>query len=569
MRSAACRRETLPQTHVQEGKSQMKITETINPNPILTEKSVRGEEVRVLTSCKAGKIIPVAFAPMLREDRVSKGSIRVNLEMAETVYPLMNAVNVTAFVHFIPFSAFDRFGGMDEFNRSYQGIPEAHNSTAIPFFQMVNYNRSDEFWNALGVHWPHGTTINGAPLEAYNVLVNHRRETRSRHLPTRGQYDRALAQAFWKNPNLWHIVPDFDQAAMDGEVELQFSNSRAPVRGLGIDNSGGKIAAKSSPMIRQGNGTTAVVTPAAQFSADGAKIWMALKDGVSNGTPVSAPDIFTELKDTGISLSLQNIELAKQTAAFAKLRKQYQGLSEEYLMDLLMEGIRVPDEALRQPILLDRKSTIFGYSERFATDAANLDKSVTTGVTSVDLTFRTPPMNTGGIILVTVEIVPEQLFERMQDNFLATSDPAKLPNFMRDYLDPEKVDVVKNNYVDVLHATPTATFGYAPLNHAWKRSLSHIGGRYKRPETAGFIEDRQRFWSVEKLNPTLTSDFYLVPENLPHTVFKDQTRDPFEILALGNIEIVGNTVFGKTLEENTGEYDKIMAQVDQTRITQA
>lgn len=540
----------------------MRATEVISTTPIPTEKSVRGDEIRVLTSCRAGKIVPISFIPLLREDRVSRGSVRVTVDMAETVHPLMNSVNVTAFAHFIPFSALPRFPGMDAFNRSYQGEGEPHNSTPIPFYKKGKFNREAPFWKTLGIHWKHNTDINLAPLEAYNLLVNWRRAARSQKIAVRGELETSLAAAFWKNPNLWHIVPDFDQAAMDGEVELNWLNSRAPVSGLGRRQGQLPEVIAGEAVVDMVNATGTTYPHSVRFGNVPGQLL-----NVRVGGPSAVPNVWAELDRAGVKLSLSNIELAKKTAAFAKMREQYNGLSDDHLVDLLMEGVRVPEEALRQPILLDRQSSIFGYSERHAMDGDNLDKSVTTGRTELTLTFRTPPMNTGGIILITAEIVPEQLYERMFDQFLGTFDPAHQPNFMRDFLDPEKVDVVPNRFVDVEHATPTATFGYAPLNHAWKRSLTRIGGRYYRPNPDVFVEDRQRFWSVEQLNPSLTSDFYLVGD-LPHTVFADSTKDPFEILALGNCEIVGNTVFGKTLQEDNGHYEAIAAQIDNQRINQ-
>lgn len=539
----------------------MRATEMISSTPISVEKTIRGDEIRALTSCRAGKIVPLAFVPLLREDRVSRGSINLSFKMAETVHPLMNAVNVTAMLHFIPFSAFERFNGMDEFNRSYTGQPEAHNSQVIPFFQTVNFASTAPFWKTLGVHWKEGQPINSAPLEAYNLLVNWRRKARSAKLPERLMTNTTLAQAFWRNPNMWHIVPDFDAAMMDGEVPLSWTNARAPISGFGKGN---KNIHNPGAGPYETGGAKVTYQYASKINGQG----VANEHFFVRQNSTGAPAVFAELAEAGITVSLANIELAKKTAAFAKLREQYSGLSEDHLMDLLMEGIRVPDEAMRQPILLARGSTIFGYTERHAMDGASLDKSVTTGETRINLTFRTPPMNTGGVIIVTAEIVPEQLFERLEDRFLATTDPAKLPSFLRDYLDPEKVEVVQNKFVDVEHATPTHTFGYAPLNHAWKRSLTRIGGRYYRRKPDTFVEDRQRFWSVEKLNPSLTADFYLVPENLPHTVFMDAEADPFEVLSLGNVQIVGNTVFGKMLTEDEGHYDAVMSKVDTARIAQ-
>lgn len=200
-------------------------------------------------------------------------------------------------------------------------------------------------------------------------------------------------------------------------------------------------------------------------------------------------------------------------------------------------------------------------------DGENLDVSRTTGQTAVNLRFRTPPMNTGGIILVTAEIVPEQLYERFRDNFLGTVDPGTLPNFMRDFLDPEKVEVVTNRQVDVHHGTPTAVFGYAPLNEFWKRDLTRAGGKFYRPNPDTFVEDRMRFWAADQTNPTLADDFYMVSD-LPNSVFADTVSDPFEIVTLGQVGIVGRTVFGDPLQEDTGSYDEVMAQVDTGRIVQ-
>lgn len=541
----------------------MRVRETIPTTPIETETTVRGDEVRVLTSCKAGKVVPVYYAPLLREDRVSKGKIRINLDMAETVFPLMNSVHVTAFAHFVPWTAMRtpdgvlRFAGLDEFNRSYMKKPELHNGTPIPFFRSFAASGAElsQITRTMGLHVGQTGTIQYAVIDAYREVVNYRREARSRHLP-RHQPSNELARAFWKNPDMAHVVPDYESAMQDGAVPLTFAKPQLLIRGIGRA-SVSTISTTGNRAVFEGENTPATYPLA--VPANSAALHF---NAVTNGTP----KIFAELESAGITLSLNNIEAVKQTQAFAKIREQYQGLKDGHIIDLLMQGIRVPDESLKQPILLARDSTVFGYTERKAMDGANLDKSVTTGKATIDLNFRTPPMSTGGVILVTLEIVPEQLWERKQDPFLHMTDPARFPDFLRDYLDPEKVDVVRNNRADVHHAAPDGIFGYEPLNSRWKRSFTRIGGKYRRPATAGFVEDRQRFWSIEQVNPTLTTDFYLCPDNFPHTVFADQLADPFEVLALGSLEIVGNTVFGRQLEEDGGDFAAVASKVDYTRV---
>jgi len=232
-----------------------------------------------------------------------------------------------------------------------------------------------------------------------------------------------------------------------------------------------------------------------------------------------------------------------------------------------MSGIRVPEEALKQPILLGRQRAMIGFNQRYATDGANLDKSATNGMATIDMSFRTPAMNTGGVIMICAEIVPEQLWERKKDYFLYTTDPDTLPNYLSDVLDPEKVSVVKNDHADVNHATPDGTFGYAPLNHEWQRDAVNVGGKYYRPHNDSFDEDRAKIWTAEATNPTLNEDFYLC-SGLHKKVFADQVSDSFEITCLTDMQIVGNTVFGAGLQETdaTSDYDAITSQVDSSRI---
>lgn len=531
----------------------MRLTETIPTSPITVEKSLRKERLRVLTSSRAGKIVPLAYFPLLREDRIASGQMRVRLEMAETAEMLMNAINVTVFAHFIPFLAAPRFKGMDDFNRSYSGVPEEEGGTPIPFFKSMTYHRDHDIFRAMGLHAPAGSDVNTSIVQAYNLLVNHRRRARSVKLPMRDLDDTSLAKAFWHHTNMAHIVPDFDQASIDGEVSLKVVAQRMEVQGLGVTSS----LNSSGKALTFPNGNTAEFGDGELFNELFARRRIADE---------AVPAIFVELEQQGVKLSLSNIELAKKTAAFAQLRSQFAGIEDDHIIDLLMDGIRVPDEALKQPILLDRKTTIVGYSRRFATDASNLDKSVTTGETFVDLRMRTPPMNTGGIVMITCEIVPEQLFERQKDYFFCATSVQDLPNFTADYLDPEKVSVVKNDHVDVKHSEPDATFGYAPLNHQWQRDRVQVGGKYFRPDAnAAFDEDRQKLWAQETVDPTLTEDFYMV-SGLHHKVFADTTKDQFEYTCRGEFDIIGNTVFGKGLRENTHDYFAVAADVDRGRI---
>jgi hypothetical protein len=551
----------------------MRVTEMIPNAPITVQKSMRKARGRVLTSGDAGKILPLKYEWLHREDGVQSGKIRVNVEMMETSEMLMNGVGVTCYAHFVPMLAFDRFNGsMNELNASYKKENGVAGSV-VPFFE------SNKFWNGtsvsssasgtaydttlnvaglgdirapfyqiMGIH-TEAASLNTTPVEAYNAIVNHRRKARSKSLPLRNAFDHTLAEAFWINNGMQNIVPDFDQSLIDGEVSLQGLTFKAPIRSESYHDT--YAPSQSGVPDNIGSNTSPsgdTINPTYAFD----EVWAELTSG-GNAT-----------------MSLADIDQARKTASFAKLRQMYDGIDDDYLIDLLMSGIRVPEEAMKQPILLGKSQQMIGFNQRYATDAGNLDESATNGYATLDMSIRTPAMNTGGVIMITAEIVPEQLWERKKDYFLYTTDPDTLPSYLRDFLDPEKVAVVKNDHADVNHATPDGTFGYAPLNHEWQRDLVNVGGKYYRPADDAFDEDRAKIWSAESTSPTLNEDFYLCT-GLHKKVFADQTADSFEITAMTDMNIVGNTVFGAGLQESdaTSDYDAITADVDSSRIVKS
>lgn len=560
----------------------MRMTEMIPNSPIAVQKSVRSAKGRVLTSGDAGRILPLKYEWLHREDGVRSGKIRMNVEMMETSEMLMNGVGVTLYAHFVPMLAFDRFNGsMDELNRSYKKENGAAGSV-VPFFEknklatttgnVSTFGMGDSTFNpstfdtaawsshhvhtflqTMGIH-TQSENYNTTIVEAYNAIVNHRRKARSKSLPLRNAFDHTLADAFWINNGMQNIVPDYDQNLIDGQVTLAGLTFQAPIKAP-------RATRYNLSRDADGNSGHAFDSGAWSPAQTGTDI-------IDEGDMFLFDEIYAELSTGGnATMSLADIDQAKKTAAFAKLRAKYDGIDDEHVIDLLMSGIRVPEEALKQPILLGRQRAMIGFNQRYATDGANLDKSATNGMATIDMSFRTPAMNTGGVIMITAEIVPEQLWERKKDYFLYTTDPDTLPNYLSDVLDPEKVAVVKNDHADVNHATPDGTFGYAPLNHEWQRDAVNVGGKYYRPANDAFDEDRAKIWTAESTNPTLNEDFYLC-SGLHKKVFADQVSDSFEITCLTDMQIVGNTVFGAGLQETdaTSDYDTITSQVDSSRI---
>lgn len=521
-------------------------------SPIKPIKTRRRDSLRVLSSFDAGVVAPVGLIPLHREDAIQRASVDVAVQMAETARPLFNDVICTVKAVLVPYLAFERFNGMDQLNRSYQGVPESEGGDVVPF--VTTFNSTTQFrpvLDTLGIHVRPNVPFNAAPVEAYNTWVNFERAIVSKKLPQETPYGAALKTCLWPRSMMRHIVPEYDQALADAEVPLSIVDPKINIEGL-IRSS---VAAPSGTYREMhADGTETV------HGSQGPN-QRALYVDVND----AAPRIWGELQQNGISVSLANIRAVEKTQAFAKLKAQYTGIvDEEYLIDLLMDGINVPEAALAQPILLASKELTFSTSTRYSTEAASLDQSVTSAVASTRLTLRVPPINTGGVVLILVECVPEQLFERQQDYFVQATSVSDFPSFLRDYLDAEKVAVVPNSHVDVKHSLPDATFGYAPLNHQWMRDTPRVGGRYMRPDSDVFVEDRQQIWTVEQANPTLGPDFYLA-SNMHKKVFADQSRDAFDVMVRGHFDIVGNTVFGERLLEGNGEFESVNDDADYTR----
>jgi len=542
--------------------------------PVDAVRSTRHHDIRVMTSMKAGKMTALAAIPLLREDHMTRASVRFSFESMETAEILMNPVVVTVKAYLVPNLAFDwRFNGMDSLNRSYKGIPEKDGDPVIPYFEtgVAGAWGSHEIHKYMGKHAKPGQLMNLGYQHAYNLIWNFRARNRSPKITPRLMSATSLAPAFWQHSQFKHIVPDFDQAIIDGEIALNLATERLNIKGIyglpsqagtpasipatAVDTSGVAIGANTR------RGSQHSVVGDFTTSTQGNHLWFDRESFAPY-----APRIYAELEGAGVTLSMSNLELAKKTQAWAEIRTKYNGIDEEYIIDLLMDGLSVPEQAWRQPMLLGDSSVKFGQAKRYATDSGNLDESAVDGATFIDMTVRAPQCGTGGIIMFIAEILPEQLFERTEDPYLNALVPDVLPQFLRDTLDPEKVEVVQNKRIDVQHAQPTETFGYEPLNARWNYAHVCVGGKFHRPDpAAGFNQDRNRLWAVETLNPRLTEDFFLAT-NIHTKPFNDQVNDPFECVALGDALISGLTVFGPALIENRDDYDKVLAKAPNDRI---
>lgn len=534
--------------------------------PLSAPRTIRRHAVRGLTSLPAGKMVPLLAVPLLREDAVRSGRLRFSFEQMETVEVLMNAVKVRTMAYFVPMLALSRFNGsIDQLNLSYEGKPPLAGQPVVPYIEQIDFGAygANKIFQYLGLHGQPTQKVNSAYLEAYNQIWNFRAQNRSPGLVLRDRLAMDLAPAFWVHDQFAHMVPDFDQAVIDGQVAVNVVNSKLPVSGIGVLGNFGTAQAQTLQETKGARSITGWMAKAysgASSEANGDAVVLIEKQAAA-----ALPAIYAEMATNGLTLSLSNIELAKKTQAFAELRRGFNE-HEDHIINLLMDAISIPDQAFKQPMLIGDKTTIFGQSKRYASDGSNLTKSVVNGLTQIEMSVQLPRVGMGGVIMVVAEITPDQLFERQADPFLSALSVDDLPQYLRDTLDPEKVDVVKNSRIDSSHATPNATFAYEPMNARWNMDIARVGGKFHRPTVnTSFDEARQRIWAVETLNPTLSADFYLCT-NMHQKPFVVTNQDPFEALSQGEIFIEGNTVFGGHLVEATNDYAKVMAEAPQTRI---
>lgn len=544
--------------------------------PLNVPRTKRNHNLTVLTSIQAGKMMPLAAIPLLREDAVQRGSFSATFELHETVEVLMNPVYMTVSAYFFPFLASERFeGSMDQFNRSYKGKPKIEGGDVEPFFEMealpAGGATSCEIYKYLGMHGSEGDTVSTFYKEAYNEIWKYRAKNRSPDIELPDRLNDDLLPAFWPTSRFASIVPDFDQAKMEGAIPITFIDGKLPVRGLGGRDSLGinvpdnKVYLGFNGDVREWMGSNDV----GRMIYSGPPLGSTRNVTDVGGLEVDIKDVFAELQEGGIALSLANIEVAKKTRAFARLRERFNQHSEDWVIDMLMGGLTIPDQAYKQPMLVAHQRTVFQMGKRFSTDADNLDAHVVNGAARVNMNFRVPRMPTGGVVMIVGELVPEQLFERQRDPIFHIGSVAELPDYIRDETDPEKVVEVKNDMIDTDHDDPNGLFGYAPLNYQYAINGPRIGGRFVRPDIdAAEDTDRQRLWAVETKNPKLAENFYIVSDI--HTKpFLHPDEDPADCVLLGNVLIEGNTVFGGALIEASDDYETIAAQVPQNRIEKA
>jgi hypothetical protein len=546
-------------------------------NPIEYDITRRMDNVSTLTSGPAGVVIPVSVAPLLRGDSAS-GRVVLDLELAEMPKPLENAVIARGQCWFVPRPSLPYFSGLDDHIHSFHGTNPTvmgGSYTVHSYFDTGgawdSSAQNSEFFKALGIthNTVGGPTYNMDYIDSYIHVQNFRlgahssKMTRYKYVSEAGAWPTVLElkPAFWPRNRMHNIVPDYEAALVKGSLDLDISAGSVPVSGIGKVN---QTYAGSNQAVYETDGSGTVTYTSSAVVDDFTGRHFHVEEDPSNS---GFPNIMAEMAATTVTTTLADIDKARTTQAFARAQAAYAGTNfsgfnnDDVIVADLMQGFDVPTELFNRPWLVDSKTTVFGMRERHATDAANLDDSMTTGRAQMALSVNIPKADYGGVLLTTVEVMPERLYERQEDPYLTATSVDDLPNALRDLQRTEPVDIVTNRRVDTLHTTPAGTFGYEPMNAKWRREFTRLGGEFRQTTPGTPITTaRTAIWQADYVDPALTSDHWLCPHPFPQSVFSVPANDIVNIAVRQQITITGITQFGDDLVEDNDEFVDVVAE---------
>lgn len=540
--------------------------------PLSFPRTLRADNQSILTSGRAGEVIPFGFIPLFREDSAT-GRVTVAAELAEMPKPLENAVIGRLQTWMVPRPALPQFEGLDEYTHAYQGKNitrlGAAGRTPPSLFDTISHSavyataNGSEFMRATGLTVEASETTNTDYVDAYILVQNFRLAAHSSKMTRYDYYQEnnttalELKPAFWPRNRFHSVVADYESAVVVGSLDLDVTAGQIPIRGIGHAALDDPIDTVSQSAVMWDGADTAFT--ASHRHAQSENIFLDDKDG--------NPYMYGDTVGQTITASLADIDMARKQQAFARAvaamdGNQFSGFNNDDVLILdLMNGFTVPPELLNRPWLLDNKTGVFGMRERHATDAANLDDSVSVGNLVLSTSINVPVQRYGGIIFSTFEFMPERLYPRASDEYMKVTTEAQLPNALRDYLNPEPVEIVTNGEIDTAHTTPAGTFGYRELNGKWNRDRTLMGGDFRAltpgtPATAA----RTAVWQPGYVDPVLTSDHWVVPHPFPQDVFSVPGSDTVILSIRVECAISGLTQFGSALVEDNSEFADITTE---------
>ena len=214
--------------------------------PVQFQRSTRKDTAVLMTSARAGVVVPIGFVPLLPGDSAA-GRLAVDVQLKEMPKPLLNAVHANVQAWFVPKSAHPRYASKEELLHAFTGekikqLGQPDRNPA-PLFSEVNGTRLDsvktsKVFTTLGLHVPADGVINDDLIDAFVLTYNFRlaahssKLARRRYLVENVAEATSLPPAFWPSSRLSRVVADYERALLLGSLDLDVQAGRLPVSGI-------------------------------------------------------------------------------------------------------------------------------------------------------------------------------------------------------------------------------------------------------------------------------------------------------------------------------------------------
>ena len=109
--------------------------------PVKFNKTTRKDASVLMSSARAGVVVPAGYVPLLPGDSAS-GRVGIDIQLKEMPKPLLNAVHANVQAWVIPKSAHPKFAGRDELQHAFTGdvikALGAPDRTPPAYFTLLN-----------------------------------------------------------------------------------------------------------------------------------------------------------------------------------------------------------------------------------------------------------------------------------------------------------------------------------------------------------------------------------------------------------------------------------------------
>lgn len=369
------------------------------------------------------------------------------------------------------------------------------------------------------------TQVSSVALLGYNVAQNYMRKRKYIYATERAGLDQTLAPAV-----LHETVLERFRAAMDpddhinGKVELNLSQTQAPVTGIGILSNDG------SPVNRARRETKGAVSTGLAFqvrsNSDGALQNAAtLSIAAQTNNATSLPAIYADLQAvmaSGFSLvDLYNAQkaddLVRQMRAIANDNPTY---GEEAVLRWAF-GLNV--DGLTEPFVLYEKEIALGDAMRRATDAAGIQQEVRASDLGAMIEYSIPVPKTelGGLVITLAQIRPDEVIAQQPHPILTTdwtmpSQPAEMM-----MVDPEPV-MMRELFGDTTATAQETQIKFYAGHNQLKRHYVNVG--FTRNTNVASVANKNVMWTYA-IPAGVTPDNILYPVNFPQYPWLDQNAE--------------------------------------------